>query len=255
MVKERFRALTQACTCPPRPPGVRLRRRRPPSRRSRARRCSRRRRGRGEPARPEREAARRGAAAMSGERRRGPVLVGVRLALLVAALGAVGVFHVWSHTRVTSAGYRLGELQRRRRRCGPSGTGWRSRWRRCARRGGSRATPARVWEWLRRRQGRWWRVGGRRRRRVGWAGRAERKASPLRRRSQLYVESGPTSARSRSRSAGARRGRGRSKPDRGRAGRIRTGSEPGQTRWIAARASHSWRCSSRPGSWPSPRRR
>jgi cell division protein FtsL len=25
---------------------------------------------------------------------------------------AVGIFHVWSHTRVTSAGYRLGELQR-----------------------------------------------------------------------------------------------------------------------------------------------
>jgi cell division protein FtsL len=49
---------------------------------------------------------------MSGQRRRGPVQVVLRTALLVAALGAVGVFHVWSHTRVTSAGYRLGELQR-----------------------------------------------------------------------------------------------------------------------------------------------
>ena len=35
-------------------------------------------------------------------------------ALLVAALAAVGVVHVWSRTRVTTAGYRLGELQRTR---------------------------------------------------------------------------------------------------------------------------------------------
>ena len=35
-----------------------------------------------------------------------------RAALLVSALVAVGVFHVWSHTCVTAAGYRLGELQR-----------------------------------------------------------------------------------------------------------------------------------------------
>ena len=35
-----------------------------------------------------------------------------RAALAVAALCAVGIFHVWSHTRVTTAGYRLGELQR-----------------------------------------------------------------------------------------------------------------------------------------------
>ncbi len=41
-----------------------------------------------------------------------PVRVVGRAALLVAALGAVGIFHVWSHTRVTAAGYRLGELQR-----------------------------------------------------------------------------------------------------------------------------------------------
>ena len=41
-----------------------------------------------------------------------PALVVGRGALLVAALVAVGVFHVWSHTRVTTAGYRLGELQR-----------------------------------------------------------------------------------------------------------------------------------------------
>jgi cell division protein FtsL len=37
-----------------------------------------------------------------------------RAALLVAAVAAVAVFHVWSHTRVTTAGYRLGELQRAR---------------------------------------------------------------------------------------------------------------------------------------------
>jgi len=41
-----------------------------------------------------------------------PLLVVGRAALLVGALAAVGVFHVWSHTRVTAAGYRLGELQR-----------------------------------------------------------------------------------------------------------------------------------------------
>ncbi len=51
----------------------------------------------------------RGVGALAG----GPAgaLVG-RGALVVAALAAVAIFHVWSHTRVTSAGYRLGELQR-----------------------------------------------------------------------------------------------------------------------------------------------
>ncbi len=43
-----------------------------------------------------------------------PFLSVGRPALLVAALAVVGVFHVWSHTRVTTAGYRLGELQRSR---------------------------------------------------------------------------------------------------------------------------------------------
>jgi len=33
-------------------------------------------------------------------------------ALVVALLGAVGVFHVWSRTRVLTAGYALGELQK-----------------------------------------------------------------------------------------------------------------------------------------------
>lgn len=41
-----------------------------------------------------------------------PLRVVGRAALLVSALAAVGIFHVWSHTRVTAAGYRLGELQR-----------------------------------------------------------------------------------------------------------------------------------------------
>ena len=51
---------------------------------------------------------------MSASDRKGhePVLVVGRAALLVAALAVVGVFHVWSHTCVTTAGYRLGELQR-----------------------------------------------------------------------------------------------------------------------------------------------
>jgi cell division protein FtsL len=35
-----------------------------------------------------------------------------RTALVVALLGAVGVFHVWSRTRVLAAGYALGELQK-----------------------------------------------------------------------------------------------------------------------------------------------
>jgi len=33
-------------------------------------------------------------------------------ALLAAAIAAVGIFHVWARTRVLSAGYALGELQR-----------------------------------------------------------------------------------------------------------------------------------------------
>jgi cell division protein FtsL len=35
-----------------------------------------------------------------------------RAGLLALALGALGVFHVWSRTRVLSAGYALGELQK-----------------------------------------------------------------------------------------------------------------------------------------------
>ncbi len=41
-----------------------------------------------------------------------PAKVVARTGALVAALAAVAIFHVWSHTRVTAAGYRLGELQR-----------------------------------------------------------------------------------------------------------------------------------------------
>ncbi len=42
----------------------------------------------------------------------GPFAVVARTVLLVGAVALVGVVHVWSHTRVTAAGYRLGELQR-----------------------------------------------------------------------------------------------------------------------------------------------
>jgi cell division protein FtsL len=35
-----------------------------------------------------------------------------RAALLAAAIAAVGIFHVWARTRVLSAGYALGELQK-----------------------------------------------------------------------------------------------------------------------------------------------
>jgi cell division protein FtsL len=51
---------------------------------------------------------------MSAAARPTPFAVVARAALLVAGLAAVGIFHVWSHTRVTTAGYRLGELQRER---------------------------------------------------------------------------------------------------------------------------------------------
>ncbi len=53
---------------------------------------------------PERGAAGRAAA--------GPLAVVTRTVLLVGAVALVGVVHVWSHTRVTAAGYRLGDLQR-----------------------------------------------------------------------------------------------------------------------------------------------
>ncbi|HEX9240951.1 MAG TPA: cell division protein FtsL [Anaeromyxobacter sp.] len=36
----------------------------------------------------------------------------LRTAVAVLLVGAIGVFHVWSRTRVVSAGYALGELQR-----------------------------------------------------------------------------------------------------------------------------------------------
>ncbi len=42
----------------------------------------------------------------------GPAALVARGALLVGAVAAVGVVHVWSHTRVTTVGYRLGDLQR-----------------------------------------------------------------------------------------------------------------------------------------------
>jgi cell division protein FtsL len=42
----------------------------------------------------------------------GPLVVVGRVAFLVGAVAAVGIVHVWAHTRVTAAGYRLGELQR-----------------------------------------------------------------------------------------------------------------------------------------------
>jgi cell division protein FtsL len=47
---------------------------------------------------------------------RSPAAAVARAALLAGALAGVGVFHVWSHTRVTSAGYRLGELQKAQER-------------------------------------------------------------------------------------------------------------------------------------------
>jgi cell division protein FtsL len=34
----------------------------------------------------------------------------LRVALAIAALGGVGLFHVWTHTRVVTAGYALGDL-------------------------------------------------------------------------------------------------------------------------------------------------
>jgi len=51
---------------------------------------------------------------MSAPRRGGAVLLVLRAALCAAALAGVGVFHVWSHTRVTKDGYRLDDLRRSR---------------------------------------------------------------------------------------------------------------------------------------------
>ncbi len=51
---------------------------------------------------------------MSAGRRGGAVLLVLRAALCAAALAGVGIFHVWSHTRVTNEGYRLDELRRSR---------------------------------------------------------------------------------------------------------------------------------------------
>src|SRR3990172_9225561 len=71
--------------------------------------------GGAQPARPQRPAPGGGADPMratAAHSAREPLLVVGRAALLTWALVAVGIFHVWSHTRVTSAGYRLGELQR-----------------------------------------------------------------------------------------------------------------------------------------------
>jgi len=49
---------------------------------------------------------------MSRDHAPSALAVVLRPAAAVAALAAVGLFHVWSHTLVTAAGYRLGELQR-----------------------------------------------------------------------------------------------------------------------------------------------
>ena len=52
---------------------------------------------------------------MSAGRRRSPLLAIARTAALVALLAAVGLFHVWSHARVTDAGYRLDRLRVRQK--------------------------------------------------------------------------------------------------------------------------------------------
>ncbi len=51
---------------------------------------------------------------MSAGRRGGAALLVLRAAACAAALAGVGIFHVWSHTRVTNEGYRLDELRRSR---------------------------------------------------------------------------------------------------------------------------------------------
>ena len=51
---------------------------------------------------------------MSAGHRTGAVTLVLRAALCAGALAGVGIFHVWSHTRVTNEGYRLDELRRSR---------------------------------------------------------------------------------------------------------------------------------------------
>ena len=55
---------------------------------------------------------------MTPSRQRSPLRALARAALLVALAAAVGVFHVWSHARVTDAGYRLDRLRVRQRDLG-----------------------------------------------------------------------------------------------------------------------------------------
>ena len=52
---------------------------------------------------------------MSPPRARSPLAAVVRAALCVALAAGVCVFHVWSHARVTEAGYRLDQLRVRQR--------------------------------------------------------------------------------------------------------------------------------------------
>jgi len=52
---------------------------------------------------------------MSARPARSPTAAVLRAALLVALAASVGIFHVWSHARVTDAGYRLDRLRVRQR--------------------------------------------------------------------------------------------------------------------------------------------
>ena len=142
---------------------------------------------------------------------------------------ALGVFHIWSHTRVVAAGYAARRAAARAHETlRPSRTASRSRWRRSARPRALESTRGPGWAWLRRRRGRCvaaarGRGGGRR----GQGGR-DGEPSPRVGGASSYVGSGPAgggAGRARGATCGRGRGRrGRRRPRR--AERMRPGREP-----------------------------
>ena len=113
-VKEKFRALCQACVCPPGHAGLRLRRQGQLHAGDPQAGGGRRRRGGPQPAVAQRAAARGGAAPVIRAASRRPAVAGpvLRTTLFVTLLAAMLVAFTWSRTRTLTAAYQLGLLQK-----------------------------------------------------------------------------------------------------------------------------------------------